>query len=34
MKLKKGGSYGDIYTYDFQYDDNGNIKLDTPEHLC
>lgn len=28
MKLKKGGSYGDIYTYDFQYDDNGNIKLD------
>lgn len=28
MKLKKGGSYGDIYTYDFQYDDKGNIKLD------
>lgn len=28
MKLKKGGSYGDVYTYDFQYEDNGNIKLD------
>lgn len=29
MKLKKGGSYGDVYTYDFQYDENtGNIKLD------
>lgn len=28
LKLKKGGSYGDVYTYDFQREDNGNIKLD------
>lgn len=27
LKLKKGGSYGDVYTRDFQYDDKGNIKL-------
>lgn len=28
LKLKEGGSYGDVYTRDFQYDEKGNIKLD------
>lgn len=28
LKLKQGGSYGDIYTRDFQYDNQGNILLD------
>lgn len=28
LKLKQGGSYGDIYTRDFQYDTNGDILLD------